>query len=39
MFCLGILGEYIGRLFEESKHRPVYLTRKLINLDTPRQNS
>ena len=32
LFCLGILGEYIGRLFEETKHRPLYLVRRRINL-------
>ncbi len=31
-FCLGILGEYIGRLFEEAKHRPIYLVKKRLNL-------
>lgn len=35
MFCLGILGEYIGRLFEEAKQRPIYMTRKRINIDPP----
>lgn len=25
LLCIGILGEYIGRIFNESKHRPVYL--------------
>jgi dolichol-phosphate mannosyltransferase len=24
---MGILGEYIGRIYEESKHRPLYITR------------
>jgi dolichol-phosphate mannosyltransferase len=33
LFCLGILGEYIGRLFEEIKRRPVYLVRRKVNLD------
>jgi polyisoprenyl-phosphate glycosyltransferase len=30
--CMGILGEYIGRLFEEVKHRPVWIVRKRVNL-------
>ena len=25
MMVLGILGEYLGRVFEEVKHRPLYL--------------
>lgn len=25
LLCIGILGEYIGRIFNESKRRPVYL--------------
>ena len=33
LFCVGILGEYIGRLFEETKQRPLYLVRRRINLD------
>lgn len=32
LFCLGILGEYIGRLFEETKQRPLYLVRRRINI-------
>ena len=33
LFCLGILGEYIGRLFEEVKRRPLYLVKRRINID------
>lgn len=25
LFCIGILGEYIGRIFNETKNRPIYL--------------
>lgn len=28
---IGILGEYIGRIFEEIKHRPLYLVSKHLN--------
>jgi glycosyltransferase involved in cell wall biosynthesis len=35
LFCLGILGEYIGRLFEEAKRRPVYMVRKRIGVAPP----
>ena len=33
LFCIGILSEYVGRLFEESKGRPVFLVRERINLN------
>lgn len=28
LIAIGVIGEYLGRLYEESKHRPVYLLRK-----------
>jgi polyisoprenyl-phosphate glycosyltransferase len=32
LFGLGILGEYVGRLFEEIKRRPVYLVARTVNM-------
>jgi len=28
LICVGILGEYIGRLYDEAKGRPLYIVRK-----------
>lgn len=36
LFALGIVGEYIGRLFDEIKGRPVYIVRHLVNVDEKR---
>jgi glycosyltransferase involved in cell wall biosynthesis len=30
LICLGIIGEYLGRVYEESKGRPLYITDKVI---------
>lgn len=29
--CIGIMGEYIGRIFDESKDRPLYIIESKIN--------
>lgn len=34
-FSVGILGEYIGRIYMESKRRPIYLTKSTNIEDTP----
>jgi dolichol-phosphate mannosyltransferase len=33
LFAIGIVGEYMGRLFQEIKARPSYVVRELLNLD------
>jgi glycosyltransferase involved in cell wall biosynthesis len=31
LFCIGIIGEYVGRTFEQSKDRPVYIAKEVLN--------
>jgi polyisoprenyl-phosphate glycosyltransferase len=33
LICLGILGEYLGRVFNEVKHRPLYVIENFVNGD------
>ena len=33
LFCTGIIGEYVGRTFEQSKKRPVYLAKEVLLYD------
>jgi dolichol-phosphate mannosyltransferase len=35
LISLGIIGEYIGRLYGEAKRRPLYLVRETLGLDPP----
>jgi polyisoprenyl-phosphate glycosyltransferase len=39
MITLGIAGVYIGYIFQEVKHRPLYLVRKIWGEGKPSQNS
>lgn len=34
LLAIGILGEYIGRIYEEAKRRPLYIVREAKNIST-----
>ena len=31
LFCIGIIGEYVGRTFEQTKDRPVYIAKEVLD--------
>ena len=33
LFCIGIIGEYIGKIFEQSKDRPIYIAKEIIGCE------
>ena len=34
LFCIGIIGEYVGRTFEQTKDRPVYIAKEILDYET-----
>lgn len=38
LICLGIVGEYLGRVFNEVKPRPLYLVDERLGAEDPRSN-
>ncbi len=30
LLCIGIIGEYVGKIFEQSKNRPVYIANEIL---------
>jgi len=33
LFCIGIIGEYVGRTFEQTKDRPVYIAKEILDYE------
>ena len=33
LVCIGIIGEYVGRTFEQSKNRPVYIAKEYLTYE------
>ena len=33
LFCIGIIGEYVGRTFEQTKHRPIYIAKEILDYE------
>jgi len=33
LFCIGIIGEYVGKTFEQSKNRPIYVKKEYLSYE------
>ena len=38
LMVLGLMGEYIGRIFEEMKGRPIYIVKEILNDEVEAEN-
>ena len=34
LFCIGIIGEYVGRTFEQTKNRPIYVAKEVLTYES-----
>lgn len=34
LLCIGIIGEYVGKTFEQSKNRPIYITKEYLTYES-----
>ena len=34
LFCIGIIGEYVGRTFEQTKKRPIYIAKEVLDYES-----
>lgn len=37
--CIGLLGEYVGRTFEQSKNRPIYIAKEILDYSNASRES
>ncbi|MEO5579206.1 MAG: glycosyltransferase, partial [Gemmatimonadaceae bacterium] len=35
LICLGVIGEFIGRIYDEVKQRPLYVVARSTGIDAP----
>lgn len=35
LMSIGVLGEYVGKIYEQSKHRPLYIVSRTFNIADP----
>ena len=33
LFCIGIIGEYVGKTYEQSKDRPIYIAKEVLTYE------
>jgi polyisoprenyl-phosphate glycosyltransferase len=39
LFSLGVMGEYVARIYDESKNRPLYIIKEKVNFDNSEKRS